>query len=74
MRSQVIEADVVAVGLAKVSASIVRILESVPIRLKRAHPELTARDLDIVRAEIVKCRNECARIGDTLGTARTVHL
>lgn len=59
-RGEVVRSEDVSAAMAKVSSAIVQILESIPIRLKRANPALTQSDLDIVRAEIVKARNEAA--------------
>ena len=46
----------------EVASAIVTILESIPMRLKRANPTLTQSDLDIVRTEIVRARNEASTV------------
>lgn len=60
LRGETVRSEDVSAAMSKVSSAIVQILESIPIRLKRANPTLTQSDLDIVRAEIVKARNAAA--------------
>jgi len=62
LRSEVVPCEKVSEALNRVAASVVNILESIPIRLKRACPSLMQTDLDLVRSEISKARNEMADI------------
>lgn len=54
-------------ALSSLSAQIGAILETLPAKLKRRLPQLTASDLEILRKEIVKARNAAADVRLDLG-------
>jgi len=49
-------------ALVKSAAQIVPILETLPLKLKRSLPMLTGDEMDIVKREIIKCRNIIASL------------
>lgn len=59
-RGEIVPVERVSVALGKVASAIATILDSIPTRCKRANPALTQADLDIIRTEIARARNECA--------------
>lgn len=60
MRSELASVSLMTETLALLGGQISAILESIPAKLKRRLPQLTAADIDIVTKEIVKCQNACA--------------
>ena len=47
-------------ALGKVCAQISAILDSIPVKVKRACPKLGSADIEKIKAEIVKCQNVAA--------------
>lgn len=61
-RGTLIPAAAVTERVARVAGEVVAILDGIPNKLRRANPELTAGDLDVVRAEIAEARNRMADV------------
>ena len=57
---EVAPVEVLTAALADVLSQMVAILESIPMNIKRAVPALSARDIEMIKKEIVKCRNLAA--------------
>ena len=49
-------------ALMRWAESTASIFESIPIKLKRKHPDLTARKLTEIKKELAKARNEMAKV------------
>lgn len=49
--------NVLEEAVGKVCGQIAAILESIPLKVKRRCPKLGARDLEVIKSEIIKCQN-----------------
>ena len=61
-RGELVHTSAVTERLADAAAQIAAILDSIPVKLKRESPHLTATDIDIVKREIAKARNLAAEV------------
>lgn len=62
MRGELAPVELLTSALGNLASQVSAILETIPGKLKRSLPQLTATDLDVVKREIVKCLNACADI------------
>ncbi len=70
-KNEVLERQLVPVGfatysLSKIASQIGSILDTVPLKLRRKHPEMDPRHLESVEREIALARNLAAQVGDKL--------
>ena len=61
-RGELAPATFMTTALANVAAQITAVLDSIPQKLKRHVPKLTASDIDLVKREIAKTQNAAASI------------
>ena len=61
-RGELVEVDILRTVLADVAGQLSSALESIPVKLRREAPHLTATDLDVVKREIAKARNLMSEI------------
>ena len=54
--------DQLTAALSSVISQQVAILEAIPMNVKRSYPAITARELEIIKKEIAKCRNLAAGV------------
>ncbi|MCP4477844.1 MAG: terminase small subunit [Planctomycetaceae bacterium] len=57
LRGHSVPAEMASFVLGKIAAQTVSILEQIPGAIKRRLPEISNKDLDVVRKEIATCRN-----------------
>lgn len=62
LRGELAPVEELTRALGMLASQVSAILETIPGKLKRSLPQLTATDLDVVKREIVKCMNACADI------------
>lgn len=62
LRGELAPVEELTRALGLLASQVSAILETIPGKLKRSLPQLTATDLDIAKREIVKCLNACADI------------
>ena len=53
-------------ALSKISAEMASILDTLPLTMRRKHPDLEARHLNTLNRELAKARNQAASLGSTL--------
>ena len=61
-RAELIPAGDVTAALSSVAAQAAAILDSIPVKLKRESPHLSASDIEIVKRELARARNVMASI------------
>lgn len=70
-KNEVLERQLVPVGfatysLSKIASQIGSVLDTVPLKLRRKHPEMDPRHLESVEREIALARNLAAQVGEKL--------
>lgn len=65
-KQQLLPVEIMRESLAKVSAQITSILDTLPSKIKRAHPSLNNSEMDLIKSEIVRAQNLAAQSGDIL--------
>jgi terminase small subunit / prophage DNA-packing protein len=63
---EVIPTEFATWAIAKLAAQIASILDTLPLTVRRAHPDLETRHIDSIAKEVAKARNEAATIGESL--------
>lgn len=53
-------------ALSRLAAEVAAILDTLPLTLKRRHPDLETRHLDTLNRELARARNQAADLGDSL--------
>ncbi len=53
-------------ALGKIAAQIGSILDTVPLKLRRKHPDLDVRHVEALQREIALARNRASELGDLL--------
>lgn len=71
LRNELAPIELLSSALATLASQVSAILETIPGKLKRSLPQLTATDLDIAKREIVKCLNACADIALDIETTNS---
>ena len=61
-RAEIAPVDTLRDSIAPVMAQVGAIMDSIPVKLKREAPHLTASDLEVVKREIAKAMNLAAAI------------
>lgn len=64
MEQQLIPVEIATFVLSKVSSHIASVLDTVPQKLRRKHPEMDARLLESLEREIAVARNLAAEVGE----------
>jgi len=62
MRRELAPVDLIEWTLNKVASQIGAVLDSIPQKVKRRVPSLTAAQIDFIKREIVTCQNSAAKI------------
>lgn len=62
LRNELAPVETLTWALSNLGSQISAILETIPAKLKRQVPTLTATDLDLIRKEIIKTQNAAARV------------
>lgn len=62
LRRELAPVSVIDWALSKVGGQIAAILESVPLKVKRLLPRLTATEIEHIKREVVKAQNAAARV------------
>ena len=55
-------------ALSKLAAEVASILDTLPLTIKRKHPDLEPRQMDTLQRELAKARNTAATLDDRLDT------
>lgn len=63
---QLIPAGFATFALSRMAAEIATILDTLPLTMKRKHPDLEVRHLDTLMRELAKARNQAAGLDDRL--------
>jgi terminase small subunit / prophage DNA-packing protein len=63
---EVIPTEFATWAISKLAAQIASILDTLPLTVRRGHPELETRHIDSITKEVAKARNEAAQIGESL--------
>lgn len=63
---QLIPAGFATYALSRMAAEIATILDTLPLTMKRRHPDLETRHLDSLEREVAKARNQAAGLDDRL--------
>ena len=71
LRNELAPIDMITWTLGKVGAQIAALLETIPGRVKRRSPDLSARHIDIIKGEIIKAQNMAARVSVNLQEYRS---
>ncbi|GAM63653.1 hypothetical protein JCM19232_2633 [Vibrio ishigakensis] len=58
--------EFISFALGKVAPSAAAVLDSLPMTLRRRHPDLTPSQLETINRELAKCMNEIASLGENL--------
>ncbi|EPO7939821.1 DNA-packaging protein, partial [Pseudomonas aeruginosa] len=53
-------------ALSKLAAQIGSILDTVPLKIRRRHPDLEARHIESLQREVALARNTAAELGEQL--------
>jgi len=61
MRRELAPVEMVVWALGSVAGQVTAILGTLPAKLKRSQPKLSADEINIVKSEIVKAQNACAK-------------
>lgn len=63
---QLVPTEFATYALARVAAQIGSLLDTVPLKLRRRHPEIDVRHIESLQREIATARNTAAELGDHL--------
>lgn len=63
---KVVPSEFAIFSLSKLAAEIAAILDTLPLTMKRKHPDLEARHLDTLSRELAKARNQAAGLHETI--------
>ncbi|KGE78265.1 terminase small subunit [Halomonas salina] len=63
---KVVPSEFAIFSLSRLSAEIAAILDTLPLTMKRKHPDLEARHMDTLQRELAKARNQAAGLSDQL--------
>jgi len=63
---RVVPVEFAIYSLSRVAAEIAAILDTLPLTMKRKHPDLEARHLDTLSRELAKARNQAAGLHETI--------
>lgn len=63
---RVVPAEFAIFSLSKLAAEIAAILDTLPLTMKRKHPDLEPRHLDTLSRELAKARNQAAGLHETI--------
>lgn len=63
---QLTPADFAIFALSKLAAQIGSILDTVPLKIRRRHPDLAARHIESLQREVATARNTAAELGEQL--------
>ena len=63
---KVVPSEFAIFSLSKLAAEIAAILDTLPLTMKRKHPDLEPRHLDTLSRELAKARNQAAGLHDTI--------
>lgn len=66
MERQLVPVDIVIFVLNRIASQIASILETVPLKLRRKHPEIDIKFVESLQREIAIARNLAANIGENL--------
>jgi phage terminase Nu1 subunit (DNA packaging protein) len=61
-----ISTDFAIFALSRIAAQIATILDTLPLAMRRAHPDLESRHIDALTREIAKARNKAAEVDEIL--------
>lgn len=61
-----IATDFATFALSRIAAQIATILDTLPLSMRRAHPDLEPRHIDALTREIAKARNKAAEVDELL--------
>lgn len=65
-RRRLVPVEFATFALAKMAAQIGSMLDTVPLKLRRKHPDLDARHVESLQREIANARNSAAEVGERL--------
>ncbi|SFB46389.1 terminase small subunit [Azotobacter beijerinckii] len=65
-RAQLVPVGFAVFALSRMAAQIGSLLDTVPLKLRRKHPDLDVRHVEALQREIALARNTAADLGDTL--------
>lgn len=65
-RRRLVPVDFATYALARVASQIGSLLDTVPLKLRRKHPELDVRHIESLQREIATARNTAADLGENL--------
>lgn len=63
---RLISTDFATFALSRIAAQIATILDTLPLSMRRAHPDLEPRHIDALTREIAKARNSAAQVDELL--------
>ncbi|NKI17427.1 DNA-packaging protein [Spongiibacter sp. KMU-166] len=63
---RLISTDFATFALSRIAAQIATILDTLPLSMRRAHPDLEPRHIDALTREIAKARNTAAQVDELL--------
>lgn len=63
---KVVPSEFAIFSLSKLAAEIAAILDTLPLTMKRKHPDLEVRHLDTLSRELAKARNQAAGLNETV--------
>lgn len=63
---RMISTDFAIFALSRIAAQIATILDTLPLAMRRAHPDLESRHIDALTREIAKARNKAAEVDEIL--------
>ncbi|MDI3356538.1 terminase small subunit [Pseudomonas sp. UYIF39] len=66
MQQQLIPVEIATFVLSKVASQIASLLDTVPLKLRRKHPEMDPRHLESLEREIALARNLMAQVDEKL--------
>ena len=66
IRGELAPISSIAEATGKFSSQAAAILETIPMKLKRQNPNLTATDIELIKKEIIKIQNIAADVANTL--------
>jgi len=65
-RARLVPVEFAVFALSRMAAQVGSLLDTVPLTLRRKHPDLDARHVDSLQREIAVTRNTAAKLGDNL--------
>lgn len=66
--------EVLTFAVSKLASECAGIIDSLPLNIKRKHPELTAQQIESIKRNCVKAQNAMARGGEALEAAISDHI